>query len=141
MLTINASDVRKEWSSTCDTVVHDKPVLIKRTRDRMWFSNVDVMLEVLEAYTFTAEKYIEEDGSITLSLNEIDLVENGASEAEARLNLGSAILDYAKEYYEEYDFYSRSKNRKKHIPYVFKALMIDDAQSIGESIKCRNGKI
>ena len=48
-----------------------------RTRDRMWFSNPDTMSEILSAYHFTAQRFVENDGSVTLSLNEIDLVENG----------------------------------------------------------------
>ena len=63
MITINATDVRKEWSSVVDKVVRDKPQFIKRTRDRMWMSNLDTMEEILSAYKFTAEKYIEEDYS------------------------------------------------------------------------------
>ena len=35
MLMENATDVRKEWNSVVDSVVHDKPKLIKRTRDRL----------------------------------------------------------------------------------------------------------
>lgn len=63
VITINATDVRKEWSSVVDKVVRDKPQFIKRTRDRMWMSNLDTMEEILSAYKFTAEKYIEEDYS------------------------------------------------------------------------------
>lgn len=135
-----ATEVRKEWSSICDSVIHDKPKFIKRTRDKMWFSNLDTMAEILEAYFFTAKKFVEEDGSITLSLNEIDLVENGAEESSARYALGNAILEYAMEYYNDYAFYSRSPNRKGHVPYIFKALIMDNPQKIGESILCQDGK-
>ena len=135
-----ATDVRKEWSSICDSVIHDKPKFIKRTRDKMWFSNLDTMAEILEAYLYTAKKFIEEDGSITLSLNEIDLIENAADESSARYALGNAILEYAMEYYNDYAFYSRSPNRKRHVPYIFKALIMDDPQKIGESILCQDGK-
>lgn len=135
-----ATEVRKEWSSICDSVIHDKPKFIKRTRDKMWFSNLDTMAEILEAYLFTAKKFVEEDGSITLSLNEIDLVENGAEESSARYALGNAILEYAMEYYNDYAFYSRSPNRKGHVPYIFKALIMDNPQKIGESILCQDGK-
>ena len=94
MLMEQATAIRKEWSAACDSVIHNKPKFIKRTRDRMWFSNLETMEEILKAYKFTAEKFIEEDGSVTLSLCAIDLVENGANEQEARLNLGNAILEY-----------------------------------------------
>lgn len=106
----------------------------------MWFSNLDTMSEILAAYKFTANKYIETDGSITLSLNEIDLVEHGENEQEARLALGKAILEYSADYYEEYAFYSKSPNRKGHIPYIFKALIMDNPELIGESIQCHDGK-
>ena len=85
-------------------------------------------------------RYPEKDGSITLSLNEIDLVENGKDEAEARLNLGKSILEYAMDYYNEYETYSHSPNRKGHIPYIFKALIIDDPQKIGDMLQCQDGK-
>ena len=134
MLMEKATTVRKEWSAVCDSVIHNKPKFIKRTRDKMWFSNLETMSEILEAYQFTAKKFIEEDGSVTLSLNEIDLVENGKDEQEARLNLANAILEYSMEYYNEYEMYSHSPNRKKHIPYIFKALIIDNSEKIGEII-------
>ena len=83
MIMEQATTVRKEWSAVCDSVIHNKPKFIKRTRDRMWFSNLDTMSEILSAYHFTAQRFVEDDGSVTLSLNEIDLVENGKDEQEA----------------------------------------------------------
>ena len=140
ILTAKATDVRKDWSTICDSVIHDKPRFIKRTRDRMWFSNLDTMAEILTAYSFTAKKFIESDGSITLSLNEIDLVENGKDEVTARLALGNAILNYSFDYYKEYSFYSHSPNRKAHVPYIFKALIMDNPEQIGEIIICQDGE-
>ena len=140
MLMEQATAVRKEWSAVCDSVIHEKPKFIKRTRDKMWFSNLETMAEILQAYHFTAERYLEEDGSVTLSLNEIDLVENAATEADARLKLGESILEYSLDYYNEYETYSHSPNRRKHIPYIFKALIIDDSRNIGDMMQWRGGK-
>lgn len=140
MLMEQATTVRKEWSAVCDSVIHEKPKFIKRTRDKMWFSNLEIISELLEVYHFSATKYIEDDGSITLSLNEIDLLENGKDEQEACLNMGNAILEYALDYYNEYEMYSRSPNRKKHIPYIFKALIIDNPEKIGDMLQCQDGK-
>ena len=92
------------------------------------------MEEILNSYKFTAEKYIEDDGSVTLSLNGIDLVENGEDEQKAKMALGKAILEYSADYYNDYAFYSHSPNRKGHIPYIFKALLMDSPERIGESI-------
>lgn len=140
MLMEQATAVRKEWSAVCDSVIHEKPKFIKRTRDKMWFSSLETMSEILDAYKFTAYKYIEDDGSVTLSLNEIDLVENGENEQAARIALGKAILEYSADYYNDYALYSHSPNRKGHIPYIFKALIMDSPELIGESIQCQDGK-
>lgn len=140
MLMENATEVRKEWSSVVDSVVRDKPKFIKRTRDKIWLSNFDTMAEILEAYSFTAQKEIETDGSVTLSLNEIDLVENAKSEEEAREILANSIMEYAVDYYNDYAYWSSAPNRKKHIPYVFKALIMDDTKKLGDSIICQDGK-
>ena len=140
MLMEQATTVRKEWSAVCDSVIHEKPKFIKRTRDRMWFSNLETISDILQIYQFTVLKYVEDDGSITLSLNEIDLVENGKNEQEVRLNMGKAILEYALDFYNEYEMYSRSPNRKKHIPYIFKALIIDNPERIGDMLQCQDGK-
>lgn len=140
MLMEQATTVRKEWSAVCDSVIHNKPKFIKRTRDELWLSSLETMKDILAAYQFTAQKFVESDGSVTLSLNEIDLVENGEDEAAARLNMGKAILEYAAEYYDEYEVYSRSKNRRQHIPYIFMALILDDPVKIGERLKCQDGK-
>ena len=140
MLMEQATTVRKEWSAVCDSVIHEKPKFIKRTRDKMWFSNLETISELLEAYYFTATKYVESDNSVTLSLNEIDLVENGKDDQEARLNMGRAILEYALDYYNDSEIYSHSPNRKKHIPYIFKALIIDNPEKIGDILQCQDGK-
>lgn len=52
--------------------------------------NVEVI--ILDEIKFTAVKFVEDDGSTTLSLNELDLVENAPTEHEAKLALGKSIL-------------------------------------------------
>ncbi len=140
MITVSATDARKEWSSYVDQVVRERPLCVKRTRDRIWLTNLETMKELLKAYHFTAERYIEPDASVTLSLNEIDLIENAPTEQEARLRMGHTILEYALEYYNNYAFYSHAPNRRSHVPYVFKALISDDADALGEEILCLDGK-
>ncbi len=140
MVAINATDVRKDWSSVVDGVIREKPTFIKRTRDRMWLSNIETMKDILMGYQFTVEKYNEEDDSVTLALVEIDLVENAKTEEEARIRMANSILEYANEFYQNYAYYSKAPNRKPHIPYVFKALIMDDVQELRDSIVCHAGK-
>ena len=138
--TISATDARKDWSQLIDSVVREKPQIIRRTRDYVFMTEIHMIKDILSAYNFTAEEYIEEDNSVTLSLNEMDLVANGPTENDAKKKLAEEILEYSEEFYEDFHYWSITPNRKKHIPYVLKALILDDFERIGEIIKCQVGK-
>ena len=139
MFAMNATQARSEWSTVVDTVIREKPQFIRRTRDYMMLSNLDTLESLLAAYSFHAVASVEDDGSVTLSLDEIDLVENGVDEHEAHLKLAKAILEYAEDYYKDFSYWSRG-NRKAHLPYVFKALILNDVEKIGGLIECRRGE-
>ena len=136
MYAINATDVRRYWSAVVENAIREKPQFIKRTRDFLVLTDVKLMENLLSAYSFTAGKTLEKDGSVTLKLNELDLSENAQTEAEAKNLLGKSILAYAEEYYNQFAVLSTAPDKKAHVPYVLKALMIDDAEMIGASIEC-----
>lgn len=138
---LSATEARKDWSLLIDTVVHDKPQFIKRTRDYVMMMNIGFLESLLEAYSFTANKYVEDDNSVTLSLNEIDIIENGTTEDDARDKLAKGILEYAEDFYNDFHYWSVMPNRKNHIPYVLKVLILQDIGKIGDLIRCQNGKI
>ena len=121
-------------------MVLSKPQLIQDSQNIMWLSDAEYTVDLLEAYQFSADRYLEDDGSVTLGLNEIDLVENGSDEEMARTNMGQGILEYAKHYYEDFDIFFHAPNRKGHLPYVIKALTINDPKRLGRLIICRDGK-
>ncbi len=64
MLTMNATDVRKNWSEISENAIREKPQFIKKTRDYMMLSSMEFVNELLSDYTFSAVKYKEKDGSI-----------------------------------------------------------------------------
>lgn len=137
---INATDVRKNWSSFCDETSRVRPGFISRTHDTFVMTDTNMMKELLSSFTFSCKEYIEEDGSVTLSLNEMDLADNAPTLEEAKNEMGSDILEYAREYYENFQQYYHAPNRKAHFPYVMKALIINDGPLIGEEIECQAGK-
>lgn len=139
MQLLSSTDVRKNWSVTLDSVIHERPAYIKRTRDSVVLLNMDTLTQLLSGYRFTAQKFVEDDGSVTLSLDHIDIVVNGKDDMEARIELASDIKEYAEDYYEHYASWSLAHNRRAHIPYVLKALTLDKS-AIMEELECRNGK-
>jgi hypothetical protein len=69
----------------------------------------------------------------------MNLAENAADLPDAISKLAHAILEYAEDYYREFHYWSRG-SRKPHIPFVFKALILGDAEKIGGMIECRHGE-
>lgn len=130
---LSATEVRKNWSTTLDKVIREKPAYIKRTRDEITMMDVRVLSYLLAIYKYDAKKYVENDGSITLSLNYIDLVVNAMDENSAIDKMVLEIKEYAEEYYDDFQEYSVSPNRRNHVPYVLKAL-ISDNESIRKDI-------
>ena len=139
MLAINATQARNEWSTVVESVIREKPAFIKKTRDYLFLSDMGVLEELLSAYTFNAEVMNEDDGSVTLVLNEIELAENAPDLNSAVAALSRAILEYSEDYYNDFAYWSRG-DKKLHIPYVLKALILNDIDKIGELITCRHGK-
>ena len=136
---LNATDVRKNWSVTLDSVIHERPAYVKRTRDNLAIINIDTLNEILAGYVFTAKKYKEKDNSVTLSADDLDIAVNAKDEKQARLALAADIKEYAEDYYDHFSAWSMAPNRKQHIPYVLKALSLNEAM-IAEGIVCQDGK-
>ncbi|MBR2215246.1 MAG: hypothetical protein IJ849_05755 [Selenomonadaceae bacterium] len=129
-----------ETATDVATTVRVQPQLFKRTSDYVLLSNLNFIKALLAGYSYSAVRMEEEDGSVTLALNEIDLVENGKDDNDARAKLAAAILEYAEDYYNDFAYWGSAPNRRSHIPYVFKALFLGDTRKIGDSIQCLAGK-
>lgn len=140
MKMISATDVRKNWSMTLDSVIRERPAYIKRTRDNLALLDMKTLSYVLSGYEFSAEILIEDDGSVTLSADYLDLVVNAKDEEKAKMALAADIKEYAEDYYEHYSTWSVAPNRKSHIPYVLKALSLATPK-IAEELVCRSGRI
>lgn len=141
MLSINATDIRKNWSTACDTVARVRPSFIKRTHDNLVLSSKKDMLRLLDDVKFTYSVFKEDDGSYTAALENIDLAENAGEKEGAVDAMAASILEYAEEFYEEYELYSNAPNRAGHLPMVMKALLLGDIWKIKEEMVCQSGRI
>jgi len=54
--------------------------------------------------------------------------------------MAEAILEYSEDYYKDFEIWAKGW-RIPHIPYVLKALMLNDLEKIGGLITCRPGEI
>lgn len=137
---VNATDVRKDWGSFIDSVVRNRPKFIKRSRDYIFTTSTDMLKEMLRGYKLTVSIYEEDNGTVTATLEELDIVSNGCTKEDALNTLTSNLQEYAEEYYNEFEYWYSAPNRKAHLPYVLNILLQDEVKDIMSMIKCQAGK-
>ena len=67
---------------------------------------------------FQVTVYTEDDGSITLSMDDMDLAVNAPSKEAAIKALCRDMVEYAEEYCKAFAVYSAAPNRAAHAPLV-----------------------
>jgi len=120
---LKSTDVRKNWSQFIDDVRWVKPAFIKRKRDVIAVLSGEVLEFILKEYVLTVSVYKEEDNSLTGSFNEIDLSVNAKDEESLKEAAVKELLEYSEEYINEFSLYFNSPNRKKHFPFIYRAML------------------
>lgn len=120
---INATEVRKKWSEFIDVVVRKHPISFKRNRDVLTILSMEHVDGMLSKYELNMSIFNEEDGTITATLDEIDIAVNAATIEDVHEQLLTDIVQYALDYMEDFEMYFHAPNRKAHFPYVYKILL------------------
>lgn len=123
---LSATEVRANFGQFIDNVVRRKPQIIKRNRDTIIAFSQDYLKEVLSAYELTFEYEQDEDGIYAGSIEQIpDILGEGKNIEELRNDLAYQLIDYAQEYYDDFERYHNYPNRRDHVNYVFRILLED----------------
>jgi hypothetical protein len=61
-------------------------------------------------------------------------VVNAADQEQARNMLAVELVDYAKDYFDQFQLYYNSLNRKEHFPYILRVLLAEDLDEVKELI-------
>ena len=128
--TLSATDVRKNWSQFNDDIVREGPRFVHRNRDEWAALSSDHLKAAFDHLQITATNFKEVDGTITMSVNELDIVENGDSIEEVLDLTADALIDYAREYMDFFQQYFNSPNRKAHLPFVLKIIAQSDYEAV-----------
>ena len=141
MLTeLNLTDARKEFSSLYDQVFNlFKPTIIKRKKsEEVLVLRVDQQKMLLSNYSLKPEIIFEDDGSITLALDNLELYSNGPNIDNAIQDLIDDIKIYASDYIQRPQLFLNSPNRKSHFPYILRVLLCDTDNEIRDLLELQN---
>lgn len=129
---IKFTNARKTFTDIYDSVWHRYlPVIINRHQnEEVLLLRRELQQDILKAYSLRPEILPEEDGSITVALNEVDIAVNGSTMDEAICELIRELKVYAQDYLDRLQLFLNAPNRKGHFSYVLRVLLCENDQEI-----------
>lgn len=140
LLTLNATDVRKDWGGFIDSVARDKPKVIKRSRDYIVAMSLDLLREILKIDKMHVHLMQEADGTVSAVIDELDLTANAPDEVQVMETLAQDAIEYANDYYADFSYWHSAANRREHLPYILAILACDPQNVAKELFVCQVGK-
>ncbi len=137
---LNLTEARKEFSSLYNQVFNSfKPTIIKRKKtEEVLLLHVDQQKMLLANYSLEPEIIKEDDGSITLALDNLEIYSNGSSLEDAIDELVEDLKVYASDYLQRSQLFLNAPNRKSHFPYILRVLLCDSDKDIRDLLELSN---
>lgn len=138
MLTeLNLTDARKSFSSLYDEVFNTfKPTIVKRKKsEEILLLRVDLQKMLLSTFSLQPEILVEDDNTVTLTINELDIYANANTKEEAINELVIDLKQYAQDYIQRSQLFLHSPNRRQHFPYVLRIILCDTDDEIRDLLE------
>lgn len=126
------TEARNQFSTLYDSVFNSfNPTIIKRKQtEQVALLRVDLLKMVLADYKLNPEIIKEDDGSITLALDSLEMYTNNSTLDLAACDLVEDLKLYAQDYMDRSQLFLQAPNRKSHFPYVLKVMLCDNDEEI-----------
>ena len=136
---VGFTEARANLSALFDNVINrEQPLVINRKRDKAVLIEGGMMEYLLSSYHVEGEVYRDEDGSYTVSLDSIDIVENAQTKDQAIEAVIQELKVYAQEYFTRLSVFLHAPNRKIHLPYVLRVLLSKEDSEIKDMLVLRD---
>ncbi|MDA8227988.1 MAG: exoribonuclease R [Desulfitobacterium hafniense] len=128
------TEARNQFSTLYDSVFNTfSPAIVKRKQtEQVAMLRVDLLKMVLAEFTLKPEIITEEDGSITLALDSLELYSNNNTLDLATNDLIEDLKNYAQDYMQRSQLFLNAPNRRSHFPYILRVLLCNNDSEIHE---------
>ena len=126
---INVTDARKDMSSFFDSVIHQKPIILKRRKYEAVLVERSLLQLMLEYATISVSTN-EGKGKWIYRASALDIIAEGESKIDAETNLCIALQAYANEVYDNFMLYYYGQNIKAKLPFIFNILLCEDVEDV-----------
>ncbi len=128
----------EEWDAAVDQAADEKPWIIEIKGRRMLLVNFEILEIILSRFEYTVDEVTATDGSVTLywmMSNYVQTIVHAATKEQALKKMAKSIRQYAENFYNDSEK-MKADYAQKYIPYIFKALILNDVKKIREHIVC-----
>lgn len=134
---LTITDARKQLSNLFDSAYNEyKPVMVKRKQtEEVLILRKDLQQMILSDFTLKPEVLREEDGSVTLSLDTLEIYVNAEDKQKAEEELIKELKIYAQDYIQRSQLFLNAPNRRAHFPYVMRILLCEDDKELHQMLE------
>lgn len=131
------TEARKDLSTLYNEVFNNyKPMIIRRKQaEEVLVLRTDLQKMLLSNYTIKPEILHEDDGSVTLALDQLEMYANGKTIEEATKELVEDLKNYAQDYINRSQLFLNAPNRRSHFPYVLRILLCENDKEIRDLLE------
>lgn len=126
------TEARKEFTAMYNHVFNEyKPMIVKRKQaEEIMVLRTDLQKLLLSQFSLKPEIASEDDGTTTMTLDQLDIYANADSVEAATVQLIEDLKIYAQDFINRSQLFFNAPNRRSHFPYVLKILLADNDEEI-----------
>lgn len=137
---INVTDARKEMSNFFDSVIFEKPIILKRRKYEAVLIEKSLLKEFLQDSLIETSLETDKDKNTVLWASKLNVWGKGKTKVEALDDLCKQLFDYANDIYNNFMFYYYGQNIKDKLSYIFHILICENDDELKQIIVINKSK-
>lgn len=140
---VNVTDARKDMSAFFDSVIHEKPLVLKRRKYEAVLVERSLLQTMLE-YAVINVSCVQGKNKWIYQAVDLDVFGEGETKIEAENHLVEQLIQYANDVYDNFMFYFYGQNIKSKMPFIFHILNCENAEEVKSILnynKLKNKKV
>lgn len=130
MKKINITEARKEMSDFFDSVIHEKPLILKRRKNEAVLIEKELLRLFLIDSKIEVKSEQDKDKNIILWAHKLNVWGKGETKKDAVADLCKNLFDYANNVYNNFMFYFYGQNIKELLGYILNILLCEEEKDV-----------
>ena len=127
---INITEARKEMSNFFDSVIHEKPIVLKRRKNEAILIEKNLLKLFLLNNKIEVKSEHDKEKNVVLWAHKLNVWGKGTTKIEAVDDLCANLSNYANEIYNNFMFYFYGQNISENLGFIFNILLCENNEEL-----------